>query len=93
MVEENLHILSLRFPYHTRGYSQFDLNASDLPKVKDQKPFLTEIDPNVAWLHQHNMSMKSSPYGLPLNSREYFTYFLVGIYYLSSTFKLNIMIS
>ncbi|KAJ6314867.1 hypothetical protein OIU78_018365 [Salix suchowensis] len=38
----------------------------------------TEINLNFGWRHGYNTSMKSTPYGLPLNSREYLTYFLRG---------------
>lgn len=49
--------------------------------MEDQLPFQTEINLNFGWRHGYSTSMKSTPYGLPLNSREYFTYFLVGIYH------------
>ncbi|BBH00535.1 hypothetical protein Prudu_010547 [Prunus dulcis] len=40
-------------------------------------PVPIEVDPKPGWLHgQHNMRM--TPYGLPLHSNEYFTYFLRG---------------
>ncbi|KAJ6754471.1 hypothetical protein OIU79_027146 [Salix purpurea] len=41
-------------------------------------PNHTEINLNFGWRHGYNTSMKSTPYGLPLNSREYLTYFLRG---------------
>lgn len=37
--------------------------------------------------YMHNISIKSTPYGLPLNSSEYFIYFLVSIYFIQLLYK------
>ncbi|KDP46278.1 hypothetical protein JCGZ_10118 [Jatropha curcas] len=66
LAKQNLHIQNLGFPNHKRANSQLDLNTTDSSKV----PFLN------GRFGDHNLSMKDSPYGLPLHSREYFTYFL-----------------
>ncbi|XP_024031820.1 uncharacterized protein LOC21394057 [Morus notabilis] len=42
-------------------------------------PQSTEIEPTTGWLHgQYNISLKKAPYGLPLDTKEYFIYFLKG---------------
>ncbi|WCJ27462.1 hypothetical protein M5689_009205 [Euphorbia peplus] len=61
--------------WHNHFYMAEELSYSSLPY---RPPLVTEIDSNFGWLRQHNLSMKSGPYGLPLSSREYFTYFLRG---------------
>ncbi|XP_065878867.1 uncharacterized protein [Euphorbia lathyris] len=76
--EELSYPLSPVFPYHKRPNPGFDMNLTDSLSLLDPPAFVMEIDSNFGWLHQHNLSMKSGPYGLPLNSREYFTYFLRG---------------
>ena len=49
--------------------------------MHDEQPLPIEIDPMSGWLDgQHDISVISTPYGLPRNSNAYFTYFLVSIY-------------
>ncbi|XP_057982291.1 uncharacterized protein LOC131167504 [Malania oleifera] len=61
--------------YHSIGL--ISENFSSFLSCRQLYP--AEIFPNAGWLHRrHNVSMKNSPYGLPLNSNEYFTYFLRG---------------
>ncbi|RDX85024.1 hypothetical protein CR513_33843, partial [Mucuna pruriens] len=59
-----------------------DQQQSDLMGLSyiDHKPSLqTENNTKSGWLHnQHDISKTSTLYGLPLNSIEYFTYFLRG---------------
>ncbi|XP_015571909.2 uncharacterized protein LOC8271447 isoform X2 [Ricinus communis] len=78
LADKNFYRLPLGFPYHIRDDTSFNLDLTYSFDLQDQRPFLAVIDPNFAWLHEHNISMKSAPYGLPLNSREYFTNFLRG---------------
>ncbi|KAL9404270.1 hypothetical protein Peur_001242 [Populus x canadensis] len=72
LAKENLRILSLEY------HNWFDTNLNSSSNMEDQLPFQTEINLNFGWRHGYSTSMKSTPYGLPLNSREYFTYFLRG---------------
>ncbi|KAJ6302233.1 hypothetical protein OIU77_016342 [Salix suchowensis] len=72
MAEEDLRILSLEY------HNWFNTNSTKSSNMEDQLPFQTEINLNFGWRHGYNTSMKSTPYGLPLNSREYLTYFLRG---------------
>ncbi|KAJ6298783.1 hypothetical protein OIU76_019859 [Salix suchowensis] len=72
MAEEDLRILSLEY------HNWFNTNSTKASNMEDQLPFQTEINLNFGWRHGYNTSMKSTPYGLPLNSREYLTYFLRG---------------
>lgn len=44
-------------------------------------PQSIEIEPTPGWLDgQYNISLKKAPYGLPLDTKEYFIYFLVSIF-------------
>eukprot|EP00258_Populus_trichocarpa_P028065 XP_024444084.1 uncharacterized protein LOC7495787 isoform X2 [Populus trichocarpa] len=72
LAKENLRILSLEY------HNWFNTNLNSSSNMEDQLPFQTEINLNFGWRHGYSTSMKSTPYGLPLNSREYFTYFLRG---------------
>ncbi|KAF9666227.1 hypothetical protein SADUNF_Sadunf16G0207700 [Salix dunnii] len=72
MAEEDLRILPLEY------HNWFNTNLNKSSNKEDQLPFQTEINLNFGWRHGYNTSMKSTPYGLPLNSREYLTYFLRG---------------
>ncbi|CAK7328314.1 unnamed protein product [Dovyalis caffra] len=72
LAEENLRILSLGY------HNWFNTNLTNSSNVEEQLSFRTGIDLNFGWRHGYYTSMKSTPYGLPLNSREYFTCFLRG---------------
>ncbi|KAJ0113031.1 hypothetical protein Patl1_03033 [Pistacia atlantica] len=64
---------------HERSYHH--LTGLSLTKSYPQHELLfpPEIDPKFGGLFgRHNISMKNTPYGLLLNSSEYFTYFLRG---------------
>ncbi|XP_031252644.1 uncharacterized protein LOC116110572 [Pistacia vera] len=64
---------------HERSYHH--LTGLSLTKSYPQHEplFPPEIDPKFGGLFgRHNISMKNTPYGLLLNSSEYFTYFLRG---------------
>ena len=44
-----------------------------------------DIEPKPGWLYgQHNVTTKEAPYGLALDSKEYFIYFLVSVYFVLS---------
>lgn len=77
----NLSVLATGWSSHKITNQKIDLNLTNSYYMHHEQPFPIEIDPMSVWLHgQHNISMKDTPYGLPLNSSEYFTYFLVNIY-------------
>ncbi|KAL5797191.1 hypothetical protein ACOSQ2_002011 [Xanthoceras sorbifolium] len=64
---------------YKRFYHQVGLNLTNSSYRQHQLLFPTAIDPKFGWPYgHHNISMKNTPYGLPLNSNEYFTYFLRG---------------
>lgn len=47
-------------------------------------PRLQNIEQKPGWLQgKYNISLKKAPYGLPLDTKEYFIYFLVSIYNLN----------
>lgn len=72
-------------PAYKRSYDTVDLNVTHSSYRPDELHFPTAIDPKFGWPYgHHNLSMKSTPYGLPLNSNDYYTYFLVSIYYIFS---------
>lgn len=59
-----------------RAYHEIGLiNWSYMPQ---KLLFPTEIDPK--FQGRHNISKENTPFGLPLSSNEYFTFFLVGIF-------------
>ncbi|KAK9272044.1 hypothetical protein L1049_002413 [Liquidambar formosana] len=71
--------LSIGYPSHGRPYHSINLNSTKSSFLQHELPFPPEIDPKVGWLHKpYNISMKNAPYGLPLDSNEYFIYFLRG---------------
>ncbi|XP_030953566.1 uncharacterized protein LOC115976435 isoform X2 [Quercus lobata] len=75
----NLSVLATGWSSHKITNQKIDLNLTNSFYMHHEQPFPIEIDPMSVWLHgQHNISMKDTPYGLPLNSSEYFTYFLRG---------------
>nr|POE80564.1 hypothetical protein CFP56_04919 [Quercus suber] len=77
----NLSVLATGWSSHKITNQKIDLNLTNSYYMHHEQPFPIEIDPMSVWLHgQHNISMKDTPYGLPLNSSEYFTYFLVARY-------------
>nr|POE59965.1 hypothetical protein CFP56_03560 [Quercus suber] len=77
----NLSVLATGWSSHKITNQKIDLNLTNSYYMHHEQPFPVEIDPMSVWLHgQHNISMKDTPYGLPLNSSEYFTYFLVARY-------------
>lgn len=64
---------------HEKVYYDIDLYNSFY--VQEKLLFPTEIDPKFSWLHgRRNISKENTPFGLPLSSNEYFTFFLVGIF-------------
>ncbi|TXG54876.1 hypothetical protein EZV62_020132 [Acer yangbiense] len=70
--------LSIGYAYR-RSYHQAGLNLTNSSYTQHQLFFPTAIDPKFGWPYGHrNLSMKNTPYGLPLSSNEYFTYFLRG---------------
>lgn len=45
------------------------------------RPIQESFDPKTGLFHiHHNMSLRNNPYGQSLDSKEYFTYFLVSTY-------------
>lgn len=72
--------LSIGFLSHKRAYHAYELNLTfSSYYLEEGLPFPTEIYPKSGeLLQQHNITMKNIPYGLPLDSKEYFTYFLRG---------------
>ncbi|KAI8017251.1 hypothetical protein LOK49_LG04G03527 [Camellia lanceoleosa] len=72
--------LSIGFLSHKRAYHAYELNLTfSSYYLQEGLPFPTEIYPKSGELpQQHNITMKNIPYGLPLDSKEYFTYFLRG---------------
>lgn len=64
--------------YYNRDRRQNDL--MNLSYIDHKLSFQTENTTKSGWLYnQHNISKTSTLYGLPLNSVEYFTYFLVSL--------------
>ncbi|XWS44002.1 hypothetical protein CRYUN_Cryun15aG0007900 [Craigia yunnanensis] len=62
---------------HERTYHDIDLDNSSY--VREKLLFPIAINPKFSWLHgRRNISKKNTPFGLPLSSNEYFTYFLRG---------------
>ncbi|XP_017975918.1 PREDICTED: uncharacterized protein LOC18601011 isoform X1 [Theobroma cacao] len=60
-----------------RAYHDIGLDNSSY--VQRKLLFPAEIDSKFSWLHgRQNISKEDSPFGLPLNSNEYFTFFLRG---------------
>ncbi|XP_050233814.1 uncharacterized protein LOC126682252 [Mercurialis annua] len=78
LAEQGFYRLPLGYPYHLKADPWFDRNLTDSSHLQDQLSSLNKMDPNFSWLHEHSMSMKNSPFGLPLDAREYYTYFLRG---------------
>ncbi|KAF3948785.1 hypothetical protein CMV_025262 [Castanea mollissima] len=76
---QNLSVLATGWSSHKITNQKIDLNLTNSSYMHHEQPFPIEIDPMSVWLHgQHNISTKDTPYGLPLNSIEYVTYFLRG---------------
>ena len=73
--------LSIGVPYRKRAYHAYELNSTNFSSYSQEgHHFPTEIDPKSGWLQgKQNITVKNIPYGLPLGSNEYFTYFLVSI--------------
>ncbi|XVF57778.1 hypothetical protein PTKIN_Ptkin07bG0009500 [Pterospermum kingtungense] len=62
---------------HERAY--FDIDLYNSSYLQEKLLFPTEIGPNFSRLHgRHNISKENTPFGLPLTSNEYFTFFLRG---------------
>ncbi|KAF7819418.1 uncharacterized protein G2W53_024873 [Senna tora] len=62
---------------HRRDHHQTDLTSWSY--TEHETPFPVKINPEFGWLyHRHNISIKSTLYGQPLSSSEYFSYFLRG---------------
>lgn len=81
-LERKLSISSVRGSPHEGTRIGVDFYLSNSSYMQHEVPVPIEVDPKPGWLHgQHSMRM--TPYGLPLHSNEYFTYFLVSIHYLS----------
>lgn len=72
---------SIGIPYNTRAYRAYQPNLTAFSSNVQQGPSIpTVIYPKSSWIPgQQNITMKNIPYGLPLRSDEYFTYFLVSI--------------
>ncbi|XP_028099416.1 uncharacterized protein LOC114298962 isoform X6 [Camellia sinensis] len=72
--------LPIGFLSHKRAYHAYELNLTfSSYYLQEGLPFPTEIYPKSGELpQQHNITMKNIPYGLPLDSKEYFIYFLRG---------------
>ncbi|GMP30081.1 hypothetical protein CsSME_00004910 [Camellia sinensis var. sinensis] len=72
--------LPIGFLSHKRAYHAYEQNlAFSSYYLQEGLPFPTEIYPKSGELpQQHNITMKNIPYGLPLDSKEYFIYFLRG---------------
>lgn len=63
---------------HEMPHQLIGLNMTNLAYTKPERPFPMEIDPMSVWLHgKHDISFKSTAFGLPLDSNEYFIHFLV----------------
>ncbi|XVF16198.1 hypothetical protein REPUB_Repub10bG0011300 [Reevesia pubescens] len=68
---------SRRYISHERAYHEIDLHNPSY--VREKLLFPTETDPKFSWLQgSHNISKENTPFGLALNSNEYFTFFLRG---------------
>lgn len=65
-----------------RKYHSFNFNSINFPTPLHQRlPFPIEIYPKSHWPHElQNVTIRSTSYGLPLSTSEYFTYFLVSIF-------------
>ncbi|XP_027352994.1 uncharacterized protein LOC113863563 [Abrus precatorius] len=64
---------------HSNNRDQRQTDLMNLSYIEHKLPFPTEITTKSGRLYnQHNVSKTSTLYGLPLNSIEYFTYFLRG---------------
>lgn len=72
---------SFGIAYHTRAYHAYQLNSTKFSsKLQEGLRVPAVIYPTSGRLPgQPNITMKNIPYGLPLRSNEYFTYFLVSI--------------
>ncbi|CAL9014838.1 unnamed protein product [Prunus brigantina] len=76
-LERKLSISSVRGSPHEGTRIGVDFYLSNSSYMQHEVPVPIEVDPKPGWLHgQHSMRM--TPYGLPLHSNEYFTYFLRG---------------
>lgn len=64
---------------HEGTRSETDIYLTNSSYMRHGLPVPIEADSNSGWLHGLH-SMRMTPYGLPLHSNEYFTYFLVSIY-------------
>jgi len=70
---------------HSYNKDQQHNDFMNLPYIDHKLSFPSENTTKSGWVHnQHDISKTSTLYGLPLNSVEYFTYFLVS---LTSTLK------
>lgn len=66
--------------FHKRDHHQNEFTNSSY--VEHAAKLQSEKDSNLGWLpHQHSISIKSTSFGQPLNSGEYFSYFLVSMLY------------
>ncbi|XP_057506243.1 uncharacterized protein LOC130789486 [Actinidia eriantha] len=71
--------LSIGEPYRKRAYRAYELNSTNFSSYSQRLHFPTEIYPKSGWVQgKQNITVKNIPYGLPLGSNEYFTYFLRG---------------
>lgn len=68
---------------HEMPHQPIGINMTNSSSTQPERPFPIEIDPMSAWLHgKHDISFKSTAFGLPLDSNEYFIHFLVCIHFL-----------
>lgn len=73
------------WPLNKTANSQIDSCLTNISCAR-----LNDVEPKPGWLYgQHNVSMKRAPYGQTLDSKEYFIYFLVSIYFMQSVPRLN----
>lgn len=72
---------SIGIPYNTKADRAYQPNLTTFSSNLQQGLTTPSIIyPKSGWLPgQQNITMKNIPYGLPLRSNEYFTYFLVSI--------------
>ncbi|KAG2714883.1 hypothetical protein I3760_03G048900 [Carya illinoinensis] len=64
---------------HEMPHQPIGINMTNSSSTQPERPFPIEIDPMSAWLHgKHDISFKSTAFGLPLDSNEYFIHFLRG---------------
>lgn len=75
--------IAIGFHAGERMYHSFDFSSINFSIPLHQGlPFPIEIYPKSIWPHElRNVTIRNTPYGLPLSSSEYFMYFLVSIFY------------